>query len=449
MARRRHRPVPKEPVQVVIDKIDHEGRGIAYHDGRTVFVDGALPKEEVVFQYVSRRAKVAEARTLDVIQASTERVDARCAHFYLCGGCSLQHMSPEAQIDFKQHALLEQLKYFGQIQPEQVLVPLVNTMPWAYRRRARLGVRYVHKKEQVLVGFREKHSSFLADLSSCQVLTANVGEHLEAFKVMFSSLDAKETIPQVEVVVGDDQTALVIRHLEPLSDHDLKALIEFCQRLNFELYLQPKGPLTIHRIYPEPVSGRLPGQERLSYRLPDFNLEFKFHVSDFTQVNAEINRQMVPLAVNLLAPGEDDKILDLFCGLGNFTLPIATRAKEVVGVEGSERMVERGYENAKHNNLNNVRFYAADLSQSEHKATWYDEQYDLILLDPARSGADVLLNHIERFGARRIVYVSCNPATLSRDAGILAQKGYQLKKAGVMDMFPHTAHVESIALFEK
>ncbi|ODN43779.1 23S rRNA (uracil(1939)-C(5))-methyltransferase RlmD [Piscirickettsia litoralis] len=449
MARRRHKPVPKEPVQAVIDKMDHEGRGITYHDGRTVFVDGALPKEEVVFQYVSRRAKVAEARTLEVIQGSAERVDAKCPHFYLCGGCSLQHMAPEAQINFKQNVLLEQLEHFGNVQPEDVLPPLVNKEPWAYRRRARLGARYVHKKEKVLVGFREKHSSFLADLSSCKVLTANVGENLEEFKTLFSSLAAKETIPQIEVAVGDEQTALIIRHLEPLSDDDLKILIGFCQRLDFELYLQPKGPQTIHRVYPDPVPGIIPGQERLSYRLPDFNLEFKFHVSDFTQVNGGINRQMVPFAIDLLAPSKDDKVLDLFCGLGNFTLPIATRAKEVVGVEGSERMVERGYENAKLNNLENARFYAADLSQQGQQAPWYDEQYDLILLDPARSGADVLVSNIERFGARRIVYVSCNPATLSRDAGILVEKGYRLKKAGVMDMFPHTAHVESIALFEK
>jgi len=333
------------------------------------------------------------------------------------------------------------LAHFGGIQPKEILPPL--TVPiWGYRRKARLGVKYVAKKAKVLVGFREKNGRYLADIEQCEVLHPKIGLLLSELQQLIFNLAARQTIPQIEMAMGDEECALVFRHMEILSDADKNQLIHFGQLHQLQIFLQPGGVETIYPLWPE-----VP--KPLSYALPDFDLELQFKPSDFTQVNVDINRRMVSYALELLAPTSEERVLDLFCGLGNFTLPLARRCKEVVGVEGDEPMVKRGYENAKLNNIDNVAFYAANLAADFSSAPWARQGFDKILLDPPRTGALEVIQHLPAFGASRIVYVSCNPATLARDAGVLASQGYRLIKAGVMDMFPHTRHVESIAVFEK
>lgn len=443
MARRRkRRPVPEQPVEISIEKLSHEGRGIAHIDGKTVFVDGALPGEDVRMKYAAVHGKYDEGYVIDVLKASADRVKPPCDHFEQCGGCSLQHMSNEAQINFKQSILAEHFQHFGQIEPEEWLPPLqADTL--GYRKKARLGVRFVSKKDSCLVGFREKRSNFLAEIERCPVLIKQVDNLILPLRELIGSMDAKQSTPQIELAAGDDKLAFVVRHMEPLSDSDQTQWIEFAKQHGIELYFQPKGPDTVHKVWP------VDQYQRLSYQLPDFNIELKFHPMDFTQVNASINQKMVKLAIDLLEPQANDRVLDLFCGLGNFTIPLATCSGQVVGVEGVESMVKRGYENAKHNALTNVDFYAADLQKDFSDKSWAREGFNKILIDPPRSGALDVVQYLPKFGASRIVYVSCNPATLARDAGIMKEHGYRLTKAGVMDMFPHTAHVESIAVFEK
>jgi 23S rRNA (uracil1939-C5)-methyltransferase len=338
--------------------------------------------------------------------------------------------------------LAEHFQHFGNIVPEEWLAPLqADTL--GYRKKARLGVRYVAKKGGCLVGFREKRSNFLAEIERCPVLISEVDKLIVPLRDLIAAMDAKQTTPQIEVAAGDHQLAFVVRHMEPLSERDQSLWIEFAKQQGIELYFQPKGPDTVHKVWPHDQ------EQRLSYELPDFGVTLKFHPMDFTQVNASINRKMVSLAIDLLMPEKNDRVLDLFCGLGNFTIPLATRAGHVVGVEGVETMVKRGYENAEFNQLTNVEFYAADLQKDFSDKSWAREGFDKILIDPPRSGALDVVQYLPKFGASRIVYVSCNPATLARDAGVMKEHGYRLTKAGVMDMFPHTAHVESIAVFEK
>lgn len=442
MSKLKKSKLPVEPIVARIDRLAHEGRGIAMVEGKTVFVDGGLTGELVRFQVTRKRSSLDEGRVIEVLEAAADRVEPGCKHFGICGGCSLQHMHTGAQIAHKQAVLLELLQHFGGVQPLEVLPPL-QAEGYGYRRKARLGVKYVIKKDQVLVGFREKASHFLTDISECAVLEPRIGKLIVPLRELFMSMAARDQIPQLEVAIGDTQAALVIRHLVPLCDSDIAKLLTFAARHHIELYLQPKGNDSVHKLWPED------GHERLSYRFDDFDLEMRFHPMDFTQVNADINRQMLPLAVQLLGATENDRVLDLFCGLGNFTLPLARSAGQVVGVEGDEAMVVRGRENALHNGLTNVEFYGADLAGDFYNEPWARQGFDKILVDPPRTGALEIIKHFPHFGAKRIVYVSCNPATLARDAGELARQGYVLKKAGVMDMFPHTAHVESIALFEK
>ncbi len=438
--RRRKQSLPVDPVSIEITALSHDGRGIGRIDGKTTFVDSALPGETVQFVYTQKRGKFDEGRTVEVVQASEDRVEPRCAQAGLCGGCSLQHMSPQAQIAMKQGVLLEQLQHFGTLQPKEVLPPLTGPV-YGYRRKARLGAKFVTKKEAVLVGFREKRNSFLAEIDQCHVLAEEVGLRFPELKELVMSLDAKTSIPQIEVAKGDDGVAIIVRHLEPLSEEDQQSLQAFCERHNLQLYLQPGGNDTVHKVWPQ-------GEERLSYQLPGFDLEMKFHPSDFTQVNQEINQDMIARALAFMDVQPDERILDLFCGLGNFTLPLATKAAEVVGVEGDDAMVVRGRENAEHNGLQNVSFYGADLTQPFDDQPWGQGGFDKILIDPPRSGALEVVSKMTVFKPKRIVYVSCNPATLARDAGELKKQGYKLLKAGVMDMFPHTTHVESIAVFE-
>lgn len=442
MARRRRKKISQEPVRCTIESTSHDGRGVTHIEGKTVFIEGALAGEDVTFQYTEKRSKFDEGKTLEVHAASELRVAPECEHAAICGGCSLQHLQSDAQVQLKQDVLVEQFRHFGGLAMAELLPPL-RSPTQGYRRKARLAVKYVPKKGGAMVGFREKRSPYVADIQRCTVLVPEVGEIIPDLRHLIGGLACHRTLPQIEVAQGDDVTALVFRHLEPLSDADKNALRDFCQARNLHLYLQPSGNDSVHKVWPDE------GEERLSYRLDDFGLELKFHPMDFTQVNPYINRDMVAMAVGFLELQPSDKVLDLFCGLGNFTLPIATKAAQVVGVEGGEAMVLRGRENARHNQLDNVEFYAADLTQPFEGQDWAKAAggFNKILIDPPRSGAIEIVAKMTVFKPERIVYVSCNPATLARDAGELANQGYRLLKTGVMDMFPHTNHVESIAVF--
>jgi 23S rRNA (uracil1939-C5)-methyltransferase len=428
-----------------IEKLSHEGRGMSRHDGRIVFIDGALPGETVRAEFTTVKGSYAEARTVEVLTAAAERVNPACPHFHACGGCSLQHYSHDAQLNFKEAVLHERLAHAAGVSDYRKL-PAISGAEFGYRRKARLAVRYVAKKERVLVGFREQHSSFITDMDSCAVLEPEAARLLPLLSVLIGRLHCREQLPQVEVAIGDAQPesnscALIFRHLQALDRHDLDALLAFGAEHAIDIYLQPKGPESVHRILPAT------GEERLYYALPDFKLLLAFHPMDFTQVNAGINRQMVHRAIELLELAPGDRVLDLFCGLGNFTLPLATRAAEVIGVEGAAAMVDRGTENAQRNNLANARFVKADLTLPPDQHAWLKQGFDKVLLDPPRSGAIEVLPAVIAARPARIVYVSCNPATLARDAAFLAEQGYVLAAAGVMDMFPHTSHVEAMALF--
>ncbi|MDN6318526.1 MAG: 23S rRNA (uracil(1939)-C(5))-methyltransferase RlmD [Marinobacter sp.] len=446
MSRRRRKALPTEPVRCDVESLSHDGRGIARQDGKVLFVDGGLPGEQVIAKVVSTRSKFDELRTLEVIEPAPERQAPPCEFADLCGGCSLQHMSADAQIRFKENTLREQFAHFGGIEPEEWVPPMRPESTLGYRRKARMGVRYVKARESVLVGFREKRNSFLADIDRCVVLDPRIGERIVPLRELLHSMDAYARIPQVEVACGDDAAAMVFRNMDDLSASDREKLITFGQTHDLHIYLQPKGPNTVHRIWPE-SAGR--NDERLSYRLDAFDLTMKFHPMDFTQVNADINKTMVNRAVEWLDVQPGERVLDLFCGLGNFTLPLARKGGQVVGVEGDDAMVVRGRENAEQNGLQNVSFHGADLHGDFTGQSWAQEGFDKILIDPPRSGAEDICKYLTAFGARRIVYVSCNPATLARDAGVMARNGYRLVRAGVMDMFPHTTHVESMALFER
>ena len=446
MARRRSRKqkLPQEPVHAEIESLSHEGRGVTHIDGKAIFISGALPGEKITFIYTSKRRSHDEGKIEEVLEASPDRVEPKCQHYAICGGCSLQHLSSEAQIQYKQNSMLESLKHLGDVEPQEVFEPITGDS-WGYRRKARLGAKFVFKKDKVLVGFRERHGGFLADMQSCEVLHESVGKKLEAFQKMMYGMDSRDSTPQIEVAVGDEATALIIRHLKPLSASDQQKWVDFAKENNYQLYLQPKGPDTVHCIYPE--------NPELYYQHESFETKVQFGPQDFFQVNSSINRQMVPRAVELLKLTGKERVLDLFCGLGNFTLPIARHAAHVTGVEGDLVMVRRARETAIVNGIENTEYFACNLMGTalELKTEpWLKQQYDCILLDPPRSGAKEIIEHFGKLKAKRIVYVSCHPATLARDAGKLVHThGYKLLGAGVMDMFPQTAHVESIAVFEK
>ncbi len=444
MSRRRRKKLPSEPIHATIESLSHDGRGISHIDGKVTFIARSLPGEEVMCRYTSKRGKFDEGDAIEVLHASSQRIEPRCLHFGVCGGCSLQHLSPADQIAAKQTRLLENLQHLGKVIPGEVLPPLI-VEPWGYRRKARLGVKYMRREQVVRVGFREKHSAFLTDAKQCDVLHDVIASRLGAFGELVNGLSVRDKIPQIEVAVGDVHTALVFRHLEPLSEDDEQQLSEFGRKQQFGIFVQSKGPKTIRRLWPEAKS-----DFKLHYELPAYDVEIQFQPTDFTQVNAELNRAMIDQAMSLLDVQAEDRVLDLFCGLGNFSLPLARRAGAVVGVEGEASLVERARENAQNNGISNVEFYVADLNGELDAEPWYGEGFNKLLLDPPRSGASVVVEKLPQPLPQRIVYVSCDPATLARDAGILVrQHGYTLMSTGVMDMFPHTAHVESIALFEK
>lgn len=443
MQRRRRKP-PQEPVTTTIHSLSHEGRGIATIDGKTTFIHNALPGEEVTFQYTYCSRSHDEGTMLRIERASEQRVTPPCKHYAMCGGCSMQHMSMAQQLAHKQETLLEQLLHFGKVTPSQIMPPL-STEELGYRHKARIGVRHVTKKEKVLVGFRERNGRYIADLESCPVLHPSIGERITQLSKLISQLSCYQHIAQLEVAVGEDKPSIIFRHLVEFTDDDKKQLIAFGKETGIDIYCQPEKPDSIYKLHPND------NVQRLSYTLPEEDITMKFHPADFTQVNNSLNRKMIQQTLELLAPKKTDTILDLFCGIGNFTLAIAKHAKKVVGVEGSSQAIERAIENSQGNNINNCEFHTDDLFKNCDSSPWFTHHdYDAILLDPPRSGAEYIVNSIENFNAKRIVYVSCNPATLARDAGVLVNdKGYKLEKTGIMNMFPHTTHVESIALFTK
>ena len=437
--------IDQTPFQIEIIDLVHDGRGVARRPegqanaGKTVFVSGALPGETVMAQQTARQRSFDEAKTLEVLHASPDRVDPRCPHFGTCGGCALQHLAEDKQIHTKQRALLENLERIGKVTPESVLPPLTDAA-WGYRRKGRFSVRRVEKKNKTLVGFREQDPRFVADLSICHTVIPQIGFKIDALAVLVDGMDARREIPQIEFIAGDDTIALVFRHLVPLSERDRDVLTAFAQAHDFAILLQPGGIDSVHPLWPE--------APKLAFRLPQWDLELQFRPLDFIQVNAGLNQKMIASALALLDPRSDERVLDLFCGLGNFTLPLARGAREVVGVEGDAGLIKRARENAAHNNLGNVAFHAADLAQDLRGHSWMRDGFDRLLLDPPRSGADAVLKQLPLKGLKRIVYVSCHPASLARDAGYLVnERGWKLGAAGVMDMFPHTAHVESIAMF--
>lgn len=439
----RHRKPSPAALPVELDIVDliADGRGVARLDGKTVFVAGALKGERVQARISARHAQFDEAETLTVVTAAAERVVPACAHFGVCGGCVLQHLDPAAQIEAKQKVLLDNLQRIGGVTPQTVLPPLVGS-PWGYRRRGRLSVRHVAKKGRTLVGFRERNGRYVADIQSCAVLHPAVGQRIAAITALVESLQARESIPQIEFAVADRVTVLVFRHLEALSAADVGRLTAFAQSEGIAVMLQPGGNDSVHALWPEAVD--------LDYAIPEYDLRLAFRPLDFIQVNGAMNLRMIDLALGLLDPRASDDVLDLFSGLGNFTLPLARRAHSVVGVEGEHGLVERARENARANGLSTAEFFVADLSQSQRDAAWAGRTYHKLLLDPARAGADQVLAWLPLVKIERIVYVSCHPGTLARDAGLLVhQHGFRLVAAGVMDMFPHTAHVESIAVFER
>jgi 23S rRNA (uracil1939-C5)-methyltransferase len=437
-----------------VESLDLEAQGVAHNlEGKVVFIEDALPGEEVQVN-VNRRKNNWEQATMTALRReSSQRVVPRCPHFGTCGGCKMQHFHIGAQVATKQRALEDQLWHLGKVKPEQMLRPIEGPA-WGYRYRARLSVRYVAKKEKVLVGFHERKSSFVADMERCEVLPPHVSALLMPLRALIATMDQRDRLPQIELAVGDTVTALVLRHMEPLSDADLARLRAFGAQEGVQWWLQSKGPDTVHRLDE--------GGPELAYALPEFGITMPFRPTDFTQVNPHINRVLVTRALRLLDARADERVIDWFCGLGNFTLPIARSAREVLGIEGSEALVQRSRDNAAVNGLGaNTSFVAlnlfeltpADLAGYGHADKW--------LVDPPREGAFALAKALADLHAdpsiapdymapKRIVYVSCNPATLARDAGLLVhQAGYRCTMAGAVNMFPHTAHVESMAVFER
>lgn len=440
--RRRKSAPPQGTFELKIESMTHDGRGVGRIEGKPVFVHGTLPGEEVRFEYIEVRRDFAEGRLVEVLSKAESRAVPACAHYGVCGGCSFQHVQDAEQIRLKQGLLLDQFERIGKLEEFSVFDPLTGPS-WGYRQKARLGVKYVAKKGKVLVGFRERSSPFITEIEQCPVLDPRVGKRLSAIAELIFGLSIRDRLPQIEVACSDQAVALVFRILEDLTDADLERFARFAETEGFHVLLQRGGPDSV-------VPLKEGAAVDLSYEIPDASVDFVFKATDFTQVNAAINQKMIARVMELLDPQATDVILDLFCGIGNFTLPLARKAARVVGVEGSGEAVERARLNAARNRLLNTEFHVADLSKPVDDQSWATEIFDKILLDPSRAGALEILERIPGWNARRIVYVSCNPSTLARDAGVLVHDhGYRLEGAGVMDMFPQTAHVESLALFEK
>ena len=429
----------------MVADLTHEGEGVVRGSeagGKTVFVAGALPGERVSFRRSAFHKSHDEADLVEVLEASPRRVTPRCAHFRVCGGCALQHLDPAAQLEAKQKELAQNLERIGQVTPDEWLPPLLGPV-WGYRRRARLSSRYVTKKGRSLVGFREKQGKYVADVTRCEVLAEPVASLVGTLGELLTGMQRRESIPQIEVSLSDGERVLVLRVLDELPESDLVKLRAFEQQHGLRVLLQPGGLDTVGPLTPGPVD--------LHYRLDDFGLQLDFGPTDFVQVNAAINTAMVARAIELLEVGPGDRVLDLYCGLGNFTLPLARKAAAVVGVEGEAGLIERARANARRNGIENANFHVADLSvEPDRTIPWLRGGFDKVLLDPPRVGAREVLSAVAHIAPRRVVYISCHTGSLARDLGLLTQThGFRLRAAGVLDMFPHTNHVESMAVLEK
>ena len=437
-----------------IKSLDMDARGVGHlanedgSPGKVVFVEGALPGEKVSFLTFKKKKNWEAARMTELHRESPMRVTPKCQHFDYCGGCSMQHLEPSAQVAIKQRVLEDNLWHIGKVRPEMVMRPMYGPT-WGYRYRARLSVRYVAKKETVLVGFHEKRSAFVADITDCKILPPHVAAMLVPLRGLIGALSIYDQVPQIEVAIGEETTALVLRIMAPLNAKDEELLKVFADQWNIQWWLQTKGPETAAPYYPL--------DKELYYSLPEFGVKMPFKPVDFTQVNHHINRVLVAKALGLLAVQKDERVADLFCGLGNFTLPLATQCREVVGIEGSTSLTERALANATANGLSaKTSFSTRNLFDVTTEDLIELGKFDRMLVDPPRDGAMALAQALAGLRAvrpdllpKRIVYVSCSPSTLARDAGILVtEAGYVLRKAGVVNMFPHTSHVESMALFD-
>ncbi len=441
--RGRRRRLPAEPIQVYIEDLAHDGRGVAKVEEKVLFVDGALPGEEVMAQYTRIRKDYDEAQVVEVLTASPDRVEPFCDVYGICGGCRLQHLDAERQIEFKANQLRVNLERQAGLTEYQML-PHLRGATEHYRYKARLGVKNVPAKGRVLVGFRERLTPFIVDMDRCPILEERVDQLISPLSTLIGELSIAAKLPQIEVAIGDQCHALSLRILETPSAEDLERLKAFEAEHDLLLYLQPGNEATT-----EALSERGASDQAIHYRLLD-DLTLYFKPYHFTQVNPEMNDKMVRQALNLLQLKGDEHLLDLFCGLGNFTLALATEAGSVIGVEGDQSLTEWAERNAEYNNIKNVAFHCADLTEDQSDAPWMKQKYDAILVDPPRSGALEMMPYLGELAPKKILYVSCHPATLARDLALLTQEyPYELVSAGVMDMFPHTAHVESMALLER
>ncbi len=449
MARRRRnrKPVHLTPKEIQIESMAHDGRGVGRdEDGKVVFVDYALPGEKVMFVPVQNRKKFQFGTATEILNASEHRVEPKCAVFGECGGCVLQHLDERVQIQYKQEQLLENFKKIGGVQPEALLDPLVGDH-WGYRRRARLGAKFVPKKGGMIVGFRERNSGFIQPTAQCEVLYPQVSALLPSLRATLEQLSCNDKVPQIEITVADNAVVMIVRHLEDFTPADLELLRTFARQSDLVLFLQPGNLQSVHALWPS-------NPDPLFYHFQEFDIRVEFLPTDFIQVNGSINERLVSQAVGLLDLAPQDRVLDLFCGVGNFTLPLARTSRHVVGVEGDQALVKRANHNLRINGIENTEFHYGDLFKEDMSASshgdWLEQKFDKILLDPPRSGAAEMIKRLSHFEASKVIYVSCGPATLARDAGVMVNEhGYRLTQLGVIDMFPHTAHVESIAVFEK
>ena len=418
-----------------------DGRGVADQEGKKVFVPYTVAGERVRYERLKKKKKFDEAKLIEVVEASPKRVIPRCDYFSVCGGCVAQHISSEAQIQFKQQAVLEALTRIGKVKPQRVMPPLVDRV-WGYRRRARVAVKYVYKKERALVGFREKNAAFVTDMKHCEVLHPQIASLISPLSVLITALSIRDKIPQIECSVADNATALVFRVLSNPSEQDLSALKSFADKYGVRIYLQTKGLDTVAPLIGTEV------EEALAYTLLPANIKIEFSPVDFIQVHAEVNQKMVRQALAWLQLQGKEKVLDLFCGLGNFSLPIARQVAQVLGVEGDSNLVARARDNAQLNKLENVSFEQADLFNVETDCAWLHRDWDVVILDPPRVGAREIIEQLAQVKPAKVLYISCHPGTLARDADSLVNDlGYQLDRVGVLNMFPHTGHVETMALF--
>jgi 23S rRNA (uracil1939-C5)-methyltransferase len=428
---------------LTVESLDQEGRGIARRDGKTIFIEGALPGERVTCSPYRKKPAYEVATLVKVVKPASQRVTPRCRYFGLCGGCSLQHLDDRAQVAVKQRVLEDSLWHIGRVRPEQIL-PAIYGPAWGYRHRARLAVRHVPKKGGALVGFHEKRSSYVADMDSCEVLPERYSRMLRPLRELVDALSIRSRLPQIEIAAGDEADVLVLRVLEPLANADVERLHAFAERHGVRTYLQPGGP--------ETASPMTAGHAAdLYYTLPEFGLRMRFGPTDFTQVNHAVNRVLVRRALALLDPQPGERVADMFCGIGNFTLAIARRGARAVGVEANAALLKCAAANAEANGLSGAATFV-EMDLYRPMGAWPDAlgHVDRMLLDPPRDGAVELVKALPEDGPRRIVYVSCNPGTLARDAAVLTQaRSYRLSAAGVVNMFPHTSHVESIAVFDR